>query len=101
AADRLARRSAEMAWPEKTTAAMLQALANSSADFHQKGVSQPQQARRAERLVLALDRLVANQPRRSEEGRLNELFQLSQSIPDFDPARFATALDKFAKELGH
>jgi hypothetical protein len=100
-ADRLARRTAEMAWSEKTTAAMLQTLANSGVDFHQKEVSQPQQARRAERLVLALDRLAADKPRSSAGGQLNELFRLSQSIPDFDPARFATALDSFAKELSN
>src|SRR4051812_16594310 len=110
AADLLARRSSEMRWSDDTTASILRALANTSSDFRQTGRSREQQARRAERLVLALDRLLAESPSGRAPGpsgrapeALNELFKLSQSIPDFDPARFAVALDTFAKVLpdGH
>jgi hypothetical protein len=53
--------------------------------------------------VLALDRLVAALPElKSNEPlqtALNQLFKLAQSVPDFDPAQFATALDQFAHAL--
>jgi len=62
------------------------------------------QARRAERLVLALDRLVAALPELKNNGpvqsALNQLFKLAQSVPDFDPKQFADALQKFSAAAG-
>jgi hypothetical protein len=57
------------------------------------------QARRAERLVLALDRL-SNDLQKSRSNRdgdseLNLLFELAQSIPDFDREAFAAALETY------
>jgi len=53
--------------------------------------------------VLALDRLVAALPELKNnapvQAALNQLFQLAQSIPDFDPKQFAAALEKFSAAL--
>jgi hypothetical protein len=61
------------------------------------------QACRAERLVLALDRLLAALPADSRKadvsGQLDRLFRLAQSIPDFSPADFARELDVFSQRL--
>ena len=54
------------------------------------------QARRAERLVLALDRLLAAENNHKADAQLNQLFKLAQSIPDFDPKQFSAALEKFS-----
>ena len=101
--DEMARDFAAANWSDEKTRKILSALAGSGASFRDSAVSQNLQARRAERLVLALDRLVAalpelknNQPLQSS---LKELFQLAQSLPDFDPKPFATALEKFSSAL--
>ena len=85
------------------TTEFLHRLAETSADFRDNSTSQNLQARRAERLVLALDRLVAaipelknNQP---VQSALNQSFKLAQSIPDFDSTKFATALMDFSRAL--
>lgn len=61
------------------------------------------QGRRAERLVLALDRLVAGLKEdalaRQLDAPLNQLFKDAQSLPDFDPQQFANHLDEFQKAL--
>jgi hypothetical protein len=78
-------------------------LANTKDDFKDSSVPQPLQARRAERLVLALDRHFAALPELKNnepvQAALNKLFKLAQSIPDFDPKEFAAALEKFAAAL--
>ena len=100
--DELALAAAKISWTEKLSQETLSALANTSADFG-AGISQPVSARRAERLVLALDRLVTALPelKNSEpaQSALNQLFKLAQSLPDFDPKQFAAALDKFSAAL--
>jgi hypothetical protein len=83
--------------PEWTRKAFLKLAATSSA-FQEKSVPTKVQARRAELLVLALDRLgnglnaytnsVANQS-------LNKLFADAQSLPDFNPNQFANDLNTF------
>ena len=101
--DRSAQRYAAMSWSDDITRKMLLAAANTGAAFRDTAVSQNLQARRAERLVLALDRLVAALPEmknnESVQSSLNQLFKLAQSIPDFDPKEFAAALDKFSAAL--
>ena len=73
------------------------------ADCRLKTGSQNSEARRAERLVLALDRLVAALPELKNnepmQSSLNQLFKLAQSIPDFDPKQFADALQKFSAAI--
>jgi hypothetical protein len=101
--DGLARAAAAATWTDDRTQAILNALARTGPSFRDATVSPPQQARRAERLVLGLDRLVAALPELNSrpplQSALNELFADAQSLPDFDPARFADALDKFHAAL--
>jgi hypothetical protein len=101
--DRVARDFAAANWTEAMTHKMLFTLAASSGEFRNNSVSQNLQARRAGRLVLALDRLVAALPELKNNGpvqaALNQLFRLAQSVPDFDPKSFAGALDNFSTAL--
>ncbi len=89
--DALARRVAAESWTAERTRELLQRLASSSADFERADVSRLQHAHRAERLVLALDRLLAGQ----KSAELDTLFALAQSRSDFDPGKFAGALAQF------
>jgi hypothetical protein len=105
-ADGLARAATAIAWTDAQTKKCLAILADSANDFPGKDVYpelREKEARRAERLVLALDRLVAALPEFNNnepvQSALNELFQLAQSVPDFDPKQFAAALEKFSKAV--
>lgn len=99
--DSVAKDAAKMSWNTTLTKNCLLALANSSNMFRDSGVERDVQARRAERLVLGLDRLVVaeNSKDKATDAALNRLFKLAQSLPDFDPKQFADALDDFAKTL--
>jgi hypothetical protein len=97
-------REAAIEVPEKSDIrAILSGLTATSTTFRDSSISQPVQARRAERLVLALDRLVAALPelknKEPVQSSLNQLFKLAQSIPDFDPKQFAGALEKFSSAV--
>ena len=97
-ADALARMGAELAWNDGLTREALARLAHSASDF--SGPAEPGEAaaRRAERLVLALDRLLGAH-NYSTEPPLNLLFRQAQSIPDFAPAQFAATLQQLAGAL--
>ena len=99
-ADNLARTAAEN-WNKDNSSRALKWLSLASGAF--QNVSSEVAARRAERLVLALDRLVAALPELKNntpvQSSLNQLFKLAQSIPDFDPKQFAVALEKFSTAL--
>ncbi len=100
-ADAVARSVAGLTWRAEQTDAVLRALAGSAADFRD-GTPKSIQARRAERVVLALDRLLSASPPEMEkrvETELKELFRLAQSPPDFVPAEFAASMEKFAARL--
>jgi hypothetical protein len=101
--DKVASAAASLTWSDDLTKKYLLLLANDAAAFRDNSISQNLQARRAERLVLALDRLVAALPELKNnapvQAALNQLFQLAQSIPDFDPKQFAAALEKFSAAL--
>lgn len=101
-ADQLARRAAQ-AWSPAHTTGALARLAATSADFRDAVEPALTHACRAERLVLALDRLLAALPaeRRSAaaSAQLDTLFKLAQSIPDFSPPDFARELAVFARRL--
>jgi hypothetical protein len=92
-------------WNAAHVKAALARLAATSGDFLTVDVPTLAQACRAERLVLALDRLLAALPvaERSSaaSARLDELFHLVQSQPDFKPIKFAEALAVFAKTIGN
>jgi Zn-finger protein len=97
--DQIARQTAATVWDQSITRSALRKLASTSEAFTDKSVSNAIQARRAERLVLALDRLVAGLNELSSNSEvnrtLNHLFADSQSLPDFDPNRFAKDLNEF------
>ena len=102
-ADQLASQAAKYDWSHETTLKWLRSLAESQADFADKQVAVQIHGRRAERLVLALDRLVMAQEndalKKSLNTQLNDLFAAVQSLPDFDAARFATGLETFSKKF--
>lgn len=76
-------------------------LCSSEAEFAKAPGPASQQAPRAERLVLALDRLLYDRPKRpvAVQERTDELFRLVQSRPDFAPDRFAASLAAFRKTM--
>jgi hypothetical protein len=90
--DELARRAAVETWSEIRTRALLTKLAGVSAAFEDETVSREVHARRAERLVLALDRLAVARQQKTLDAEIGRLFRLTQSLPDFDPKEFARAL---------
>jgi hypothetical protein len=102
-ADELARTAATMPWPAESTSQCLSNLANTSGNFREKTASRAAQGRRAERLVLALDRVETGlndvQSAKRLEAPLNQLFKDAQSLPDFDPNQFAAHLEEFQKAL--
>ncbi len=102
-ADRLAREGAATFDPA-TVPARLKALAATHVEFTEStAVMRRAQAYRAERLVLALDRLLASLPESARppavSARLDAVFARAQSIPDFAPEAFARALKEFALAL--
>jgi hypothetical protein len=100
--DELAR-SAETGWGAGAGAAMLRRLAASAEDFREAKVPRLEQAYRAERLVLGLDRLLAAWPERKRANEagpaLDKLFAAAQSVPDFRPKEFANRLEEFAAKV--
>jgi len=101
ASDALAQRGAGSPWTDGMSRRALAALAATGDDFRQSSVTDHFQARRAERLVLALDRLLAasRHPQPNHDADLNRLFTLAQSLPEFNSSKFAEALNQFAKSL--
>lgn len=102
AADTLARRAAELEWSHDLTRQSLQRLARTHTEFADAKTPRLTHARRAERLVLALDRLTAPLDKAALaklEPDLKELFALAQSLPDFAPDKFAKALESLTKKL--
>ena len=104
--DQFARTAATLDWSSELTRKLLNSITGDGLrDFTEsdKTLSQQVYARRAERLVLALDRLVAALPEYKNnepvQSSLNQLFKLAQSIPDFDPKQFADALQKFSTAI--
>lgn len=96
--DHLALAATKLSWTADLTQTALTTLAATSADFS-SNIPQPVNARRAGRLVLALDRLFAGRKNPKAEAELNQLFALAQSLPDFEPKKFAGALDQFSKSI--
>jgi hypothetical protein len=99
--DQTAQAAAGMEWSPALTRKLLDRFAQAGPDF--VAADNPAPARRAERLVLALDRLVAALPELRQNLRaqsaLDQCFKLAQSIPDFDPKSFAAALEDFSAAL--
>jgi hypothetical protein len=103
ACDKLALQASNRPWTRVLSRRALQTLASTADDFRKPPADAQTQARRAERLVLALDRLGISQPKPAAESlaerQLNQLFSLAQSIPDFNSASFADALAQFAQTV--
>lgn len=101
--DQAAQGESSASWNKETTRKCLNLLAATAADFRDTKVSRSIQARRAERLVLALDRLVVGLNDDALTKRLNaplnKLFKDAQSLPDFNPQTFAADLEMFDKAL--
>ncbi len=101
--DEFARAVAGVPWSAEATRNCLDVLAGTASDFRDTSLSRAAQARRAERLVLALDRLVAglcdDAIAKRLDAPLNQLFKDAQSLPDFDPQQFAAHLEEFQKAL--
>lgn len=99
ASDLAARQAAGLAWTHDLTKSLLGKLAATNPAFLDHSPSVPEQARRAERLVLGLDRLLAslpaNQRPAAASAALDRLFRLAQSPADFKPADFARELAAF------
>jgi hypothetical protein len=100
--DLLAKRAAQ-AWDPKAASTLLRRLSATRNDFLAPGMDRLEGACRAERLVLALDRLLAALPEAERpagaSARLDRLFHLAQSQPDFVPEDFARELDGFSRSL--
>jgi len=103
ACDELAKHASISPWTDEMSRRALKALASTGNDFQQPLPKGQSQARRAERLVLALDRLlIARTPSQSAaaaDSELNRLYKLAQSIPDFDASEFAAGLNQFFRLL--
>jgi len=102
AADTAARAAAQLTWSPDLSAALLTRLAATSGDFTTTSATGELPARQAERLVLALDRLLLAQTPAAPAAAsqtLNDLFNEAQSIPDFNARTFATTLGQLASSL--
>jgi hypothetical protein len=102
-ADVLAKHAAQ-SWEPRFGMVVLGRLAATRDDFLAPGIAAREQACRAERLVIALDRLVPSiaDPvrRQSASSSLDRLFILAQSQEDFSPTLFAHGLVEFRDCLG-
>jgi Cytochrome c554 and c-prime len=99
-ADLLARQAATIPWDEHRVIAMLHALVATESDFVVSPAASPVLLfRRAQRLVLALDRLIRatnHQVAASDtKSALSALFEDVRARPDFQPAKFAADLASF------
>jgi hypothetical protein len=104
-ADGLARRASDAPLSDDSARGLLQTLAAADSDFATaKNASREEMFRRAERLVLALDRLtdaVAHEPTREVKNpKLVQLFGDVRSAGDFQPAQFSEHLKNFRATTG-
>jgi hypothetical protein len=101
--DQLAVQAAASVWSSQRTGQILRKLAGLQKHFSDATPGAFQQACRAERLVLGLDRLFlelwSNEKAPESDRQLAMLYQSIQSLPDFKPAEFAQRLAAFAKGL--
>jgi len=97
--DQFAKGVSEFRWSEEQTRKCLALLAGTGGVFGETRIPAPLHARRAERLVLGLDRVVSGLGSAAVDIALNRaldrLFDATQSLPDFDPNQFADNLKEF------
>ena len=99
-ADLLARQAAVIPWDDQRAPMMLRAVAATESEFVVSPTTPPELLfRRAQRLVLALDRLSrVVDPRivaSATNSALSALFEDIRARPDFNPAKFAADLASF------
>jgi len=104
-ADALARQAAAIPWDDLRSKAMLRAVVTTEADFGASPVGSAEFLfRRAQRLVLALDRLSCAVEKQtadsSRESALAVLFEDVRVRSDFQTAKFAADLSTFRATLG-
>lgn len=96
--DGVASAAADLNWSDRSTARILLKLSKAGDQFFQPFKIEIH-ARRAERLVLALDRLSGSleqvRTNTAANESLSKLFADAQSMPDFDPTEFAKDLNTF------
>jgi len=100
-ADQLAKETSDAEWNDQQTQQLLKRLSSIAGDFRGK-LTQQAAARRAERLVLALDRITAALPEadaKKLDASLKQLFASAQVLADFQPDTFARQLDELAAKL--
>ena len=104
-ADLLARQASAVSWDDHRTKAMLQALEATASEFIvSPTVTSELLFRRAQRLVLALDRLSRPLGQATISTRNPALVALFEDVrvrPDFQPAKFATDLASFRTTAEH
>jgi hypothetical protein len=99
-ADLLARQAAAIPWDDHRVTARLHALVATESEFVVSPAASPELLfRRAQRLVLALDRLSRATNHQvaasATNSALSALFEDIRARPDFQPAKFATDLASF------
>ncbi len=103
--DELAKAVAGITWSGDLTRKCLTAVADSSNTFANQQPPNAIQARRAERLVLAMDRLLKGATKLSNNQELSRtldgLFADVQSLPDFKSDEFAKHLEEFHSRLAN
>lgn len=105
AADKLARTAAHTLWTKNQLMALLKEFASAHSEFSDAKIGKPEQQRRAEVLMPAIDRLwaalkkegVADAP--AFETSLDAAFLLARQQEDFESLKFAAALEELAKVL--
>lgn len=103
AADRLARNAARTTWTKNQLIALLREYVAAHTEFGDARVGKPEHRRRAEVLVPAIDRLWAAWIREGGsaspefETALNAAGRLAREQEDFEPAKFAAALQELEK----
>ncbi len=102
-ADRFAQDAAAADWSSEKVWKHLTAFAGTQGDFANVATPNAVRARAAERLVLALDRLLLALNGKTalpkSHQRLDELFKEVQALPDFDGAKFAQHLKELQQAL--
>lgn len=101
-ADAIARDGAGIEWSDALTLRCLNRLAGVAGEFEQSRHKLATHARRAERLALGIDRLVASldaAQTKTLEPHVDQIFKLSQSALNFDPKKFAMELRAFQTKL--
>jgi hypothetical protein len=99
--DLLARQVSSGGWTEADSLKILKKLSKTAPEFENRTIAREVQARRAERLVLALDRLTCGSSKKTPaDAALEALFAAAQNLAEFDALKFAAALKKFEAEAG-